>query len=238
MKHGHNGILAKSLFAVAMLALGACADNNTAPVSEVAASVAPANFLQLGNSVVFTVKNQGGITQEIGDHILYMPANAICDLASSGYGETTWNNTCKPMKGSITITATVFVGPEGQPYVDFQPAMRFAPDKPVYLFLRENRSSGNHLITVKYCNQVGNCVDESLTDPSLAPFRVEQYSLLGRRVKHFSGYVIAYEQCPADTVCDNGGLMLRKSGYMVASGESFVDVLRDGRFDPPNDDER
>ncbi len=237
MKHGQNRTYAKSIFVVAMLALGACADNNTAaPVAEVTARVAPANFLQLGNSVVFTVKNQGSVTQEIGDHILYMPANAICDLATSGYGATTWNNTWKPMKGSITITATVFVGPEGQPYVDFQPAMRFAPDKAVYLFLREGRASGNHLTTVKYCNQIGNCIDESLTDPSLAPFRLDQYSLLGRRVKHFSGYVIAYEQCPEGMSCDNGGMM-RKSGYMVASGESFVDVLKEGRFDPDKKDQ-
>jgi hypothetical protein len=221
----------------ALAALGGCADNNTAPpVAEVAARVAPANFSQIGSSVVFSVNNRDGIIQEIGDHVLYMPSNAICDIASSGYGSTTWDKNCRALRGSITITATIFIGPEGQPYVDFEPAMRFAPDKQVLLFLREGRDSGNHMVQVKYCNQVGYCVDESLADPSLKPFRVDSYSIIGRRIKHFSGYVIAYEQCPDGLSCQGDGGLMRRSGYMVASGENTLDILKENGWLGPKDE--
>jgi hypothetical protein len=212
--------------------LGACADSNTvAPTTEEQVFHAPANFTQVGTSVVFRVDNSDGVTQEIGEHILYVQPGAICDLSSS-YGPTTWDSDCKPLRGSVTITATVFSGPNGQPYVDFQPAMRFSPRKQAYLFLRTDRANSEtqmQRLLINYCNALGNCVDDSLTDASLKPFALDQYGVVGRRVKHFSGYVVAYEQCAG---CTNNDMLLRRSGYMVASGEDVVDELvKSGVFD-------
>jgi hypothetical protein len=219
MKHGQiSRNSAKAFFAFAALALvGACADNSAvAPTAEAPAFVAPANFLKTGYVIAFRVDNSKGATQKIGDNVINIPANAICDLLTSGYGSTTWNNSCTPQKGSVVITATVLSGPDGEPYIDFQPAMRFAPNKEVTLFFKDNKA-GEKNVTVDYCNNLGYCVDESLTNPSLKPFRISK-NIVGRRIGHFSGYVIAY-----DGDASNG--MLRKSGYMVASGEDISDVM-------------
>jgi hypothetical protein len=240
MKHGHNSrSVAKAFFAFSVLGLAAaCADNSAvAPVAQEHVVSAPANFLQVGSSVTFRVYNSYGATQLVGSHLIYIPANAICDF-SSGYGPQFWDKSCEPLRGSTTITATVFAGPDGQPYVDFQPAMRFAPNKEVMLFFREGRTDGTKVAGVKFCNEAGYCVDESIADPSLRPFRVGQTSIIGRRVKHFSGYTVTYEeQClgnilslgDGNSICDVvegvvGGLF-RRSGYMVASGEDVRDVM-------------
>jgi hypothetical protein len=227
---------AKAVFTVATMALiGACSDKDAvAPVAETPAIVAPANFLQIGKPVVFRVNNAQGTTQQIGQHVIYIPAGAICDLTTSGYGPTTWDKDCSPLRGNIVITATVFNGLDGQPYVDFEPAMRFAPDKQVMLFFREGRSNtSSQMVSVKYCNALVFCVDESLTDSSLKPFKIGS-SILGRRLKHFSGYVVAYDQCAGPCAADAG--LLRRSGYMVASGEDITDVMKDDKVDSKRDE--
>jgi hypothetical protein len=198
-----------------------------------AAFVAPANFLRTGYVIAFRVDNSKGATQKIGDHVINIPANAICDLATSGYGETTWNKSCAPLKGSVVITATVLSGPDGEPMIDFQPAMRFVPNKEVTLFFKDSKAGAKNL-SIKYCNNVGYCVDESLTDSSLQPFRVGR-GIVGRRVKHFSGYVVAYE-CAEGEICPPPGGAMRKSGYMVASGEDITDVMTDTKVDHKKDE--
>jgi hypothetical protein len=218
---------AKAFFAFSTLAVvGACADTSAvAPTTEAPAFVAPANFLKTGYVIAFRVDNQKGITQKIGDHVINIPANAICDLATSGYGTTFWNKSCSPMKGSVVITATVLQGPDGAPYIDFQPAMRFSPNKEVTLFFKDGKS-GSKNVSIQYCNNLGSCVDESLNDPSLKPFRINN-NIVGRRIGHFSGYVIAYDNGLIDISIG----LLRKSGYMVASGDDIVDVMKDDKVD-------
>lgn len=227
-----------TLLGLAAVAMAGCSDSPNVAPSAGTAVHAPANFAQIGKSVTFRVSNSQGITQQIGEHILYMEAGAICELTSS-YGPTTWDSDCRPLKGWVTITATVFSGPNGESYVDFQPAMRFAPRKQAYLFLRATRASAEtqmNRLLVKYCNNLGYCADESIVDASLKPFRVDEYGVVGRRVKHFSGYVLTYESCPAGETCGFDGLA-RRSGYMVASGERDVveELKNSGVFD--RDDE-
>jgi hypothetical protein len=213
--------------------VGACADKSAlAPVEDTPTFVAPANFMSIGYVVAFRVDNAKGITQKIGDHVINIPASAICDLATSGYGNTFWDKSCTPMKGSVVIMATVLTGPNGEPYVDFQPAMRFSPNKEVTLFFRDSREGASSL-AIKYCNNAGYCIDESLNDSSLQPYRVGR-STVGRRVKHFSGYVVAYE-CAPDDICPPPPGGMRKSGYMVASGEDITDIMKDTKIDPKKD---
>ena len=237
MKHGHiSRNYAKAFFAFAALAMaGACAEKSTvAPAEQAEAIVAPANFARVGNSVAFRVNNADGITKKIGAHVINIPAGAICALTES-YGTTEWDKPCKPLNGSVVITATVMQDSDAQPYIDFQPAMRFAPNKEVMLFFRHGRNSGKTELVVNYCNMLGFCYDESVTDPSLKPFRVGKTPILGRRIKHFSGYVVGIgEPCPG-TVTDNGdgtywcneGGFSRRSGYMVASGEDVADMMNE-----------
>jgi hypothetical protein len=214
---------AKAFFAFAALGMaGACADQTSAPTPEIRPFFVPANFTEVGESETFRVSNSEGVTRRIGAHLIHIPAGAICALDSE-YGATSWDQDCEPLAGSVEITASVFAGPDGEPYVDFQPAMRFAPNTEVMLFLLEGRSDSTKQMAVKYCNNLGICVDESLTDLALRPFRVEGTSIIGRRVKHFSGYVVAYEgEC---TDCAQG--LTRRSGYMVASGKDIRDMMDD-----------
>ena len=235
---------AKAFFAFAALAMvGACADNSAvAPAAKAPVVVAPANFSQIGVPVVFRVNNSEGITKKIGNNVLNIPAGAICDLSSS-YGSTEWNKPCTALKGSVVITATVFYDSNDQPYIDFQPAMRFAPNKEVMLFFKSGKNTTGNLLVVKYCNNVGVCVDESLNDASLKPFRIGNSSILGRRVKHFSGYVVGSGDACSGTAtpmgdgnywCEEGNA--RRSGYMVASGEDVSDLLKDKDKDDKDDD--
>ena len=231
MRHGHTlRNYAKAFFAFAALGMaGACAEKTSAPTAEIRPFFVPAHFTEVGEAETFRVSNSEGITKRIGAHLINIPAGAICALESD-YGTTSWDQACDPLVGSVDITASVFVGPDGEPYVDFQPAMRFVPTKEVMLFLVEPRTDGSKRSTVKYCNNDGLCVDESLTDTSLRPFRVDTTSILGRRVKHFSGYTVTLEDCPIGETCGGEGL-LRRSGYMVASGKDVADVMNDTNRD-------
>lgn len=239
MKHGQiSRISAKAFFAFATLALaGACADNTVAPAAEIPAFVAPANFVKLGNSIVFKVDNQQGITKRLGAHLITIPAGAICDMNTSGYGASTWNQECAPHSGVVTITATVMQGPNGEPHIDFQPSLRFSPNRNVMLFFREGRSQAKQLF-IQWCDNTGKCFDEAMADAALQPFRVGKSSIIGRRIKHFTGYNIGYgETCPGTIVdngdgtyfCETGNGFSRRSGYMVASGEDVVDLMDDER---------
>ena len=166
-------------------------------------------------------------------------AGAICDLGKSRYGATEWDKPCTPLKGSVVITAMLFEDGDGQPFVDFQPAMRFAPNKEVMLFLRQGKNSQKKQLFINYCNNTGYCYDESLTDASLKPFRIGKTPVVARRLKHFSGYNIGVGETCNGTFypygdgtgwCEEGGFM-RRSGYMVASGKDVSEILNDGNDD-------
>ena len=236
MRLGHSSKnYAKAFFAFAAVGLmSACADNSVAPVEQApVAFKAPAAYSTQVGTATFTVNNSTGGVFRLGNHVIAIPAGAICSLTSS-YGATEWNKPCTRLSGSVTIKATMMKDDENHPYVDFQPAMRFSPDKEVMLFLKNGFSRNATELGLAYCDNLGNCVDESLNDASLAPFRVGRSSYLGRRLKHFSGYsVTAGRGCIGiltdlgdGWICLNEGL-LRKSGYMVASGFKEDDKDKD-----------
>ena len=220
--------VAKKVFVVATIGFAAaCADVNVAP-RQTPAFRAPAAFDIVDGVQTFTVSNDEGAVQQLGSHVIVFPAGSICDPALSSYGPTEWDKPCTPLQGSITITATMLRDKENHPYVDFQPALRFDPSKDVMLFLRNGRSSYATQLSMQVCNAELVCIDESVADSSLQPFRVGQTSMIGRRVKHFTGYMISVgERCDGiitqeldgSWMC-NAETMARRSGYMVASGKS------------------
>jgi hypothetical protein len=253
MKHSHiSRNYAKAFFAFTTIGLAAaCADTTVAPTTQAAAFKAPAAFDVVVGVQTFTVNNSYGTTQRVGEHVIAIPAGAICDPLFSSYGSTEWDKDCVALRGSITITATMLRDNDNHPYVDFQPALRFAPSKSVMLFLRNGLSQTSTQLNMLYCNNLGYCVDESINDASLKPFRVGKTSMLGRRVKHFSGYLVqAGAYCPGTLteepngtwMCNDEGTsggMTRRSGYMVASGmddDSSSDTKKDDDKDAKKSD--
>jgi hypothetical protein len=127
----------------------------------------------------------------LGASHLDIPANAVCDLATSSYGVEHWNEDCSAQTESFTITAVVRNAASDHPSVDFQPALRFSPDKRVNLYLYvTDQATIDASRVMKYCNASG-CVDESVNDASLASSVDLENRVVFRRIKHFSGYTIS-----------------------------------------------
>ncbi|MFL5521066.1 MAG: hypothetical protein ACJ8B6_09035 [Gemmatimonadales bacterium] len=97
----------------------------------------------------------------LGASHLDIPANAVCDLATSSYGPEHWDESCAAQTDTFTITAVVRNAATDHPSVDFEPALRFSPDKNVGLNLYVTDDATHYASRVeKYCNAHG-CVDES-----------------------------------------------------------------------------
>ena len=128
---------------------------------------------------------------QFGASHLDIPANAVCDLATSSYGVGTWNDACSAQTDTFTITAVVKDAATDHPSVEFSPALRFNPQSNVnlYLYVTDQATLDNSKV-LKYCNETG-CVDESLTDPDLISNVDVDNKVVFRRIKHFSGYVVA-----------------------------------------------
>jgi hypothetical protein len=126
----------------------------------------------------------------MGLNHLDMPANSVCDIAGSSYGVEYWNDACVPQTDSVTVTVVITGASTDNPRIDFQPAMRFSPDKNVQLFMYAPSPSLSDSWKLAYCNDLNVCVDESKTDPDLQSFVDHTASVVFRRVKHFSGYFL------------------------------------------------
>jgi hypothetical protein len=152
----------------------------------------------------------------LGSSRVVLPAGSVCALGVSGYGPTMWDKGCNPQKKPFVITVTVAGTGTENAAIDFQPAMRFNPLKTVSMDFAVPSLTPEtaYSWTIFYCptpsGQPGarlgtnlmradpTCVDESLTDSSLAVVPDFERSVLTRRLKHFSAY------------------QLYRGGYMVA----------------------
>jgi hypothetical protein len=233
MRHSHiSRISAKSFLAIVALGFaGACADSTSAPISEVS-SKAPAGYDRVIGVERFRYTPSNGATKRIGDHMIVMPAGSVCDPATSGYNAGVWDAPCTAVNHSVVITATTFADAEGHPYVQFLPDLRFVPTKEVYLYLKDGKRTQAQTLTINWCpTGAASCIDESVNDPSLATHRVGKSPILGRRLKHVSGYnIAAREDCQypgivqwlenGDLYCSTGDDQMNRSGYILASGLS------------------
>lgn len=130
----------------------------------------------------------------LGSNNIVIPAHAVCDIATSGYGPGTWNSPCTPATTPIDVTVYVRSDASGHPRMDFEPAMRFNPDVDVELFMfTRNAVKEAKSFKIYYCTTTpaDNCVDESLTDRDLRTYADPAWSVVFRRIKHFSGYLVA-----------------------------------------------
>ena len=122
---------------------------------------------------------------------LDIPANAVCDLATSSYGMGTWNDSCATQTEPFTITAVVRNAATDHPSVEFQPALRFNPQANVNLYLYvTDQATLNNTKVMYYCNET-ECVNEAQADADLTSNVDVENKVVFRRIKHFSGYVVA-----------------------------------------------
>jgi hypothetical protein len=157
----------------------------------------------------FTIDPRRDNYLTFGDHSLWLPSHSVCDPASSTYGIGTWNDACSPLTTSITITAKVRSASGGLPRVDFEPALRFNPSKAAYLtFTVKGRQAKEAAeMRILYCPSSASkeCVDEALSDPTLETVLDRPMKMVYRRIKHFSGYLVA-ERGLTDDAYSSGAL--------------------------------
>lgn len=209
-----NRILAFAVSGVVVASSVACSvDSSIAPslsAGGVAASRAPTEGVLIGNpgrgnkprlgagdsiEKTFTIDPTQSNTLQIGLHTLTIPAHAVCALATSGYGIDLWNAACTPETAPVTITAKAHGSASGYPRVDFEPALRFNPQTVVMLSMFMKHATTTEAISWKilYCptSESIGCYDESLLDSSLVTTADWHNNRLLRRIKHFSGYMVA-----------------------------------------------
>ena len=195
-----------SLLAAACIALlGACAGEITAPApTSLSASSerispfspSPATRALIGvadGTYAVTFDPTRNQTFSLGPNHLDIPAYSVCNLLTSGYGAAYWNTSCSPQTHPVTLTVIIKNAQSVHPSIQFFPAMRFDPTKSVDLYMYaphvSKKDAKNWLML--YCNDSRVCVDESITDSALRTFIDYNANVVFRRVKHFSGYVVA-----------------------------------------------
>ncbi|PYP80439.1 MAG: hypothetical protein DMD35_04855 [Gemmatimonadetes bacterium] len=148
-------------------------------------------------SVDFSVGPNGGIFFA-GNHAVVIPAQSVCDPATSSYGPSTWDQPCPLLQSPLRIHAEVR-RKDGKTWVDFSPSLRFAPSSnpgswawivmyaPTAIGTTGDLSGFNIL----WAKSIGGAVvDETPDDATLRTY-IDTFSGVSlRRIKHFSGYVI------------------------------------------------
>ena len=141
----------------------------------------------------------------LGPNRIDIPANAVCSIGKSSYGPSYWDLPCEPETKAVTLTITVTGAGTDTASVDFQPAMRFNPDKVVTLnfFVASVTKADARAWDILYCSTTTSgtsgsggsgtgsgkkCVNEALTDHDLGTHADYTNSVLFRRIKHFSIY--------------------------------------------------
>lgn len=206
------------LAGVALVAI-ACADATAPSLETVKARAFSAGVfdarkakpvsIPAGVTVPFTIPVAAG-SVEIGDYRVTFDANALCH-PSSGYGKRFWDKECAPYGRDTTIQAAFWVEDNGDVYVEFLADLRFDPSKYVFISIEDPRRTANTNGAAKEImywtrTQKGRQrINEGADDATLRSFLED--GRLARRVKHFSGYMVAAGRCDeGDPECgENGG---------------------------------
>jgi len=168
----------------------ACRDESPPVAPGAAPSLSTGANAPESGTVTFIVPPDKGLAQNIGDHKIKFSKGAICDPALSSYGTGEWDQPCTAATVPVQITAYYWKD-RGHPRIDFYPALRFNPKAKVYLYLMDKSLSQDPSERhIAWVDSTGAVIDESLTDPEVATY-VGKNDYLYRRIKHFSGYLIA-----------------------------------------------
>ena len=247
-----------SAVAFALVGVAACSDNPTSPFSggntatpdqqrainapaaapvrapraSLSAAVAgpsdPSDTLR----VSFQVGPEGGVFP-LGRHWIYFPENSVCDMSQAEYGEEYWNDLCPIASEPVTINALVFADSVGHPHVEFAEHLRFDPTKQVILHMSFDWREGDGTPDMLWRKQENaEAVDEGEIDPAMVTLEGDSW-MVYRRVKHFSGYMIAVGYVRLEVGGSEGGLGVDlgfrhtnsvpspkplQSGHVVATG--------------------
>ena len=148
-------------------------------------------------SADITVTSTGGWFR-LGNHGIFFPAGAICDPATSTYGPEHWDEPCDVTGEPVAIHAEVRTH-DGRSWVDFTPALRFAPSADstqwvqIYLY-SDGALDPDNLpeMTILWSSGIGDPgVDESVDDATQRTFVDVDQGIAFRRIKHFSGYSVS-----------------------------------------------
>jgi hypothetical protein len=146
------------------------------------------------NPTIGSIVVLGSTTQ----HIIAMPANALCNPTTNTYGPTEWLKPCTLATAPINFKVKQWKDAAGRPHAEFQPAIRFAPDdsKQVRLYFQDRLLTDFSVIYIPYCDKNNVCVKEEATDPLLTTYASPMLGggyWVHRTLRHFSGYnVTAY----------------------------------------------
>lgn len=202
--------LARSLALIgAVASLAACSDRVVEPASPstpTARARTPLMSTAAGEIAEQQIVINPNVSQGYnvgGVHGIWFPAGSVCDPSTSSYGPGTWEDDCTPATQPITLTATTWVDSAGFPFVDFQPALRFAPSKSVVLYMFTTALPASYEPTaIFYCRDDAQCDDEAQADPSLTTYYDPMRGVFFRRVKHFSGYVVGVQRLAVTATFD------------------------------------
>jgi hypothetical protein len=150
------------------------------------------------NVLDITVDPNVSRTYAFGQNWIYFPARSICDPATSGYGIGLWDTPCTPLNSPLTVTVH-WSSKGGHAYARFSPELRFVPapewnvGRWVILSLHDQRRLHDlDSYSILYDAGPGiGWIDESATDPTLHAWINYLTNSVSRRIKHFSGYMLA-----------------------------------------------
>ena len=149
------------------------------------------------NVATLTIDPNVSRSYAFGLNWIYFPSHSICDPATSGYGVTLWDTPCTPLNQPIQVTAH-WSSKGGYAFAQFSPELRFVPadartpSRWVVLSLHTNRQLHTlDAYNILYDAGDAGFVDESIGDPTLCAWLDPLHNAVYRRVKHFSGYMLA-----------------------------------------------
>jgi hypothetical protein len=208
-----NSVRRSAVVAVLAIGVAACSDSLTAPVavSPEAGPLMSRGHQNYGNddadsdysekakvgSRTFTIKPGESVKEKLGAHVLTIPADAVCDPETSGYGPVYWDQPCAPIDRPIEITAR-WATIKGQAVIRFEPDIRFVPaadDDPsrwVVLSAKHwKRFDPAAYYAILWRDPVSlKWVDESAVDASQKAYFDSKGKRVSRRLKHFSDYYL------------------------------------------------
>jgi hypothetical protein len=223
--------------------LAACSDNLVAPQNE-----APAPEPVNGGGSMQTLTGSDTVSFSItidpsrqtyyylgAGNSLTFPAHSLCDVNKSSYGAGLWDTPCMGATVPVTIGVKAWLDSQGHVRVDFDKHVRFVPSNNpaqwVILTFADLQASLDPMFNVNYCQSInGGCINEALTDPTLATMHNPLTGKITRRIKHFSGYNVAVGRDASDynvgssastTSASKASFSVASSQFNVPSPRSF-----------------
>jgi hypothetical protein len=142
----------------------------------------------------FTVDPDYGALIDFGvNHKLILPPKKICDLQTSGYGPSYWDNWCDLEHDNITFTIKSWTGSNGRPYATVTPDVRFKPyvSYSARIYFYDANLVKFSDVVIPWCDKNNVCVDEGASDSFLLTYARKSYGpgyWVYRNLRHLSGY--------------------------------------------------